>query len=125
MTCITNSEIYIPNYSIVRCDRNRHGGGVIIYCLSSYPLNIIYKGSDELELLIVSINTYNLIVVATMYRPPNLFDSVLDDLFFVLCNHVDVSIFGNFVLIGDFNVNFFVSNNSLFQKLLSVTSSFN
>ena len=27
---IADSELFIPNYSIVRLDRNRHGGGVLI-----------------------------------------------------------------------------------------------
>ena len=30
-TEIQNSEIHIPDYFIVRLDRNRHGGGVIMF----------------------------------------------------------------------------------------------
>ena len=28
---ITDSEIALPGYSLVRLDRNRHGGGVLLY----------------------------------------------------------------------------------------------
>ena len=41
-----------------------------------------------------------------MYRPPGVADIIFDELFSVLCNHVDVSLFNDFVLIGDFNINF-------------------
>ena len=29
---ITNNEIAIPEYTVHRLDRNRHGGGILIYC---------------------------------------------------------------------------------------------
>jgi len=32
---ISDTEIYIPNYSFVRLDRNRHGGGVAMYIRNS------------------------------------------------------------------------------------------
>lgn len=32
---ILDSEVFIPNYSVVRLDRNRHGGGVLVYVHSS------------------------------------------------------------------------------------------
>ena len=56
-----------------------------------------------------------------MYRPPGVADIIFDELFSVLCNHVDVSLFNNFVLIGDFNINFLVPCSTLSHKLLSVT----
>ena len=59
-----------------------------------------------------------------MYRPPGVTDIIFDDLFSVLCNHVNASLFNNFVLIGDFNVDFLAPCNPLFHKLLSVTNSF-
>ena len=86
--------------------------------------SILFKGSVDLELLIVSFKLSSfVIVVALMYRPPNVSDIIFDELFSVLCNYVNVSLFNCFVLIGDFNVNFLVSNTS-YQKLLSVTNSF-
>ena len=31
---VPNSEITIANYKTFRCDRNRKGGGVLLYCLN-------------------------------------------------------------------------------------------
>ena len=59
-----------------------------------------------------------------MYRPPNVADTIFDELFSVLCSHVDVSLLDNFVLIGDFNVHLLAPCNVLSQRLLSVTNSF-
>ena len=121
---IVDSELFISNYSLLRLDRNRHGGGVLIYFLSTMTASILFKGSVDLELLIVSFKLSSfVIVVALMYRPPNVSDIIFDELFTVLCRYVNVSLFNCFVLIGDFNVNFLVSNTSP-QKLLSVTNSF-
>ena len=122
---IADCELFIPNYSIVRLDRNRHGGGILMYCLSSLTSNTIFKGSADLELLIVSLKTANsVVIVALMYRPPSLSDLIFDELLTALCSHVDVSLFDNFVLIGDFNVNLFAPcNASDSLRLLAVTNS--
>ena len=32
---IQNTELYVPGYSVIRLDRNRHGGGVMIYVSDS------------------------------------------------------------------------------------------
>ena len=122
---IADSELFIPNYSIIRLDRNRHGGGVLIYFLTTLTANTLYKGSADLELLIVSLKLSTfVIVIALMYRPPGVTDIIFDELFSVLCSHVNVSLFNNFVLIGDFNVNLLSPCNALCHKLLSVTNSF-
>ena len=31
-SCITDAEIHINGYTVVRRDRNRHGGGALLYC---------------------------------------------------------------------------------------------
>ena len=96
-----------------------------MYCLSSLTSNTIFKGSADLELLIVSLKTTNsVVIVALMYRPPSLSDLIFDELLTALCSHVDVSLFDNFVLIGDFNVNLFAPcNASDSLRLLAVTNS--
>ena len=35
---ILESEIAIPGFQIVRLDRNRHGGGVLIYVLQTFTV---------------------------------------------------------------------------------------
>ena len=45
---ILDSELNIPNYSIVRLDRNGHGGGVAIYMFS---IKVLLLGPEDLELI--------------------------------------------------------------------------
>ncbi len=63
-----NVEICIPNYELVRLDRNRHGGGVAIYVASHLPLSVVSSGSYCLEFLAISVKTpYGQFVVAVLY----------------------------------------------------------
>ncbi len=54
---IRDSEIYINNYSIVRFDRNRFGGGVALYIKNTTPYterkDLV---PDNLEMICVEIN---------------------------------------------------------------------
>ena len=67
---IPNSELFLPNYSTFRCDRNRRGGGILIYTKCSLCVTEIQLITN-LEFILLSIKlkltTYNL---GTFYRPP-------------------------------------------------------
>jgi len=52
---VTISEICIPGFDIVRLDRNRHGGGVIIYVSSLFIYNILFTGDSSFECIITSL----------------------------------------------------------------------
>ena len=85
--------------------------------------------ATEFECIILSIScTLNStspdLTVLLFYRPPSSNPAVLDVLFSTMCN-LDVSVFDNFYIIGDFNIDFICANTSLYHKLLSVMSSFN
>ena len=54
---IADTEIFIQGYSIVRLDRSRHGGGVIIFVKSQFTLTPLYRGTPDFECLIVSIKS--------------------------------------------------------------------
>ena len=41
---IENNEITIDNYQLVRHDRNRHGGGVLMYVKSCLSVNVLSVG---------------------------------------------------------------------------------
>ena len=78
----TSSELCISGYDVVCLDRNRHGGGVLLYINSMYTHHIVFSGSYELELVIVSIVESNDLVPLTLalfYRPPSSPYSVLDN----------------------------------------------
>ena len=44
-------EISIKNYDVVRLDRNRHGGGVLIYIHTSLTWEVLLRGPNTLEFL--------------------------------------------------------------------------
>ena len=52
---VLDSEVFIPNYSVVGLDRNRHGGGVLVYVHSSITYNVLLCGHANLELIVVSL----------------------------------------------------------------------
>ena len=105
ITVITTLRVLsIDNYNIVRHDRNRHGGGVLIYVDCSLSHSLVFSGSPDLELIIISVNfPLSKIVIGLFYHPPNAPSPVFDNLLTSLCTHVDVSLFSNFILLGEFS----------------------
>ena len=67
---ILDMEISIPNYSIVRLDRNRHGGGVAMYIRNSVSYNVVLYGSAGLEVLVVSLSKGNFKLCVYSIDPP-------------------------------------------------------
>ena len=121
---ISDNEVGIQNYDIVRLDRNRHGGGILIYVNSSFSHSLVFSGPNDLELIVLSVNNSQCkVAISLFYRPPSSPYSVLDKLLISLCSHVAVTLFSNFILLGDFNVNVLNSLHPLFSKLQSVASS--
>ena len=54
---ISNLEMSIENYYLTRLDRNRHGGGVLIYIHASLTWEILSRGANDLEFLSLSISS--------------------------------------------------------------------
>ena len=71
---ISNSEISIQHYSIVRLDRNRYGGGVVLYIKNNIPYverqDLV---SDDLEMICIEVNRKHSkpFLIGTWYRPPS------------------------------------------------------
>ena len=121
---IYGSECTIPGYNCIRCDRNRHGGGVALFICNVLEFHVTMCGPMDLEFLLVSVfsanNANERIYIGIWYRPPA--NSVaLDDLYSVLTS-LDASIFSSFVLLGDYN--FCNHQHPLFSKLSSFLHSF-
>ena len=75
-TEISDSEISIQGYSVIRLDRNRHGGGVLIYVKSMFTYSLVFKGTTDLELIVASFlctkqGTNPGLTLALFYRSPN------------------------------------------------------
>ena len=111
---ITDNDILIPNYVCVRHDRNRHGGGILLYIKSCFQYKILVKGPSNLELLFVSINQGP--TIGVFYRLPSSPSIVMDTLFNILSSF-DIHVFSNLVLLGDFNIDTLSPSHYLYHHL--------
>ena len=123
---ITNKEISIQNYSLVRLDRHRHGGGVAIYVNNCFTFKVLLSGPCGLELIVLSLSLSNsnfMVCIGVFYRPPSstqdIFDTLCDSLFTIPPYY-----FSNFILLGDFNVNLVNTKHHLHNKIEMLSSSF-
>ena len=125
---ITNHEISLSGYQVQRFDRNRHGGGILVYIHNSLSYKLILQGDPhgivDLELIVISVSKPGFkLCLGVFYRPPSsatiIFDTLCETLF-----TIDQSYFSNFVLLGDFNVNYFCNSHPLYQHLCNLTYSF-
>ncbi len=120
---ILNSELYVPNYSVLRLDRNRHGGGVALFIQNNISYVPILTDIPNLEFLLVSLTRHQLhLNIGVFYRPPSsshiIFDTLTDAL---LSSHQ--SILSNLIILGDFNVNF-VPTHHLYSHLFNFICNF-
>ncbi|XP_057316787.1 uncharacterized protein LOC130657807 [Hydractinia symbiolongicarpus] len=70
---VTNADITIPGYNIFCCDRNKHGGGVVIYAIDTLPtkkLSHLSKDSIESIWIEVILKKSFPIFLCSIYRPP-------------------------------------------------------
>ena len=122
-----NNEIFLSNYQLFGLDRNRHGGGIALYVRNVFSCNVLLQGGpNNLEFLSVSIvhtSFVNRLCVCPFYRPPSSPVSIFDDLCTTL-HIVNPAQFSNFLLIGDFNVNFCNQEHYLFSYVSDILYSF-
>ena len=66
------SEIQIDESGLLHCDRNRQGGGVACYIRNDLSCNVqSYFPKDIENIFFELLPNTKLIVVGTIYRPPN------------------------------------------------------
>ena len=117
---ISDSEISVDNYQLYRKDRNRNGGGVILYVSNT---NCHHKLREDLMISSLELVAIELtqgkskpIIVLAWYRPPNsnmdLFDDIERVLSITECENKD------FILMGDLNCNLLSPNPSCHTKRL-------
>ena len=70
---VPDSEVNFPGYDILRCDRNRNGGGVACYIRKDLCFNTRTLHCKEIENLVFDILLPKLkpITIGVSYRPPN------------------------------------------------------
>ena len=110
---VWDTEISIPEYNILRKDRNRDGGGVCMYIRSdiAHRVRIDFQ-HPELETVWAEILLPKTrpILVGTCYRPPKQMNFY--DLMEQCCIDNNRSIAMETILIGDFNTNIDRCNNN-------------
>ncbi len=78
---VTSSEVLIDGYSNIRCDRNRHGGGVACYVSNLIHYNERTDFSNDFENIFIDILLPKTtpILFGVVYRPPSTlnFDELL------------------------------------------------
>ena len=117
---IHDSEIQIDSYDIIRKDRNRMGGGTVIYIRKSINYSIRFDLCEEsLEMIAVELKMQNVkpIVVVVWYRPPNA-NAHSFDLFETVLHKLD-DLQQDFVILGDLNCNMQVGYKSWQTKRLN------
>ena len=121
---ISDSEISINGYTVIRSDRNREGGGVCLYIKDNLAFN--YRSdlsNDNVESLWVDILLPKTkpIVVGVCYRPPK--DKSFLDHFELIFSKIrsDCEV----VVLGDFNINSLAPKTSgLLKKYLDLLGLF-
>ena len=70
---ISDSEIDIAGYDVLRKDRNRHGGGVVCYIKNNISFNVLNVFPLDAENIFINIllPKVKLFTVGIFYRPPS------------------------------------------------------
>ena len=122
---IPDDEISIPGYQVLRKDRNRHGGGVLMYIRNLFTATVLSPHySNNLEILPVEICFHNSkFCITVFYRPPNSPAFIFDTLSNFLVS-LNIPSFSHFILLGDFNVDMSNLSHPLYSKICSVLEYF-
>ena len=117
---VGDGELYLPGYTLYRCDRSRCGGGVAVYYADHLSCAVLSCGpsASGVEYLWVSIDSRlfsSPLVFGCFYRPPNLPSQSVHD----VCNSIEKMMIAkkNLVACGDFNVDM-ANLNKPYSKLL-------
>ena len=117
---ISDSEVMVPGYQLVRRDRNRHGGGIAMYIQDHLPFTITLSHANA-ELLVIELCLRrSMVLCGLFYRPPSSDVSVLTDVEPAL-EQLPPSKTRTLVLLGDFNIDRSpTSSHPLLPILLSI-----
>ncbi|KAJ8018258.1 LINE-1 reverse transcriptase-like [Holothuria leucospilota] len=120
---VTNAEISIEGYSVLRRDRNRNGGGVCLYVSNKVAFNFrLDLNCDQTEAVWVDLllPKSKPITVCSCYRPP-------DDYNFISALEVTISHIRadcELIILGDLNIDFLRKTGPLYDKLNCLLSTF-
>ena len=118
---ITNLDMHIDNYSLIRSDRSRKGGGVCIYVKNSITFSErkdLIKDNVESVFIEIHQPSSASFIVGTIYRPPSASVdsfSAIEQLVKLIDNEDK-----EFYLLGDLNVNILDNSNNDTIHLFSI-----
>ena len=118
---VSNQDMYIDKYDLIRLDRSRKGGGVCIYVKNS--INCFERkdlSRDTLEAVFIEIHKPSSapFIVGTIYRPPNASVhsfAVIEELVKLIDDENK-----EFYLLGDLNANMLDISNNATKNLVSI-----
>ena len=114
---VLSSEIHIDNYNTLRCDRNRHGGGVVYYIRNNLSYDVKSFFSPEVENVFFELLLPNTkpIVTGIIYWPP-----IQSEFLEIINNHFNKidTINNEIYILGDFNIKLYLNNSYIFQKIV-------
>ena len=84
---VLDGELCIDGYNIIHLDRNRHGGGVLLFIYSVFTHHVVITGNHKLELVIVSVRLS--LTIAHFYHAPGSNCIIMDNLLIALCTHMN------------------------------------
>ena len=120
---VTDGEVSVPGFNIVRRDRNRNGGGVAIFIRDSIAFNIrpdlAVDGLEAIWIELLLPRTKG-ILVCSLYRPPN------DSGFLPKLEHSlsKIAPGTEFHILGDMNIDFFQSHSPMLSKYIEILDFF-
>ena len=119
---VDDMEIKIPGFSVVRKDRNKHGGGVCFYICDGIQYCTIDNIGNGIESLWLSVKQRNKkhIVIGTIYRAPNSNREYCENIFNEIQRAKDIS--EEVIVMGDLNFDC-ISDNGLSQNPISCLES--
>ncbi len=113
---IDDSDLSLPGFHLVRRDRNRHGGGLVVYTQESLSCNTLLS-HKQIEMLILEVSTSNLnLTCALVYRPPSSDATILHEIEESL-ERLPATKTKSLLLIGDFNINITVTSNPILSSI--------
>ena len=102
---ISDHELLIDHYDLLRHDRNRQGGGVCLFVRKSLKYSTVQTVKDKLESIWINVAfNNNNVGIGCMYRPPSAdqeyYNDMLDQIEQVKATSDDI------ILMGDLNFNY-------------------
>ena len=116
---ISSSEIFIPGYTSIHRDRNRCGGGILLYLKDSVPFRNT-TCHDSIELVFTELQLKHGKILLGLYYPPSSAPRSFSELESALASIPPASL-KSAILLGDFKINLLLPDN---QELTSVLSAF-